>query len=231
MLVVAKPRPRHTVGPSAPTPGRRTIFPNRGLTRVNGGQMWQSTPRGLLDGMNTLRNLADTQPDRDTSIDVYHAAFVAGGTRRMVDVAIAHLALRNQILVSRHGQLTAVQGAQVSGAVETAVYRTLTPTASGAAVYQRLDHDPDIEAVAAAYSADYRNRGDTTHRGKLTEELAGVAVFGFGAVVDPLLRSALTSLGSASDASARWWDSGGSDDGGDAGGGCGDAGGRPPAPR
>ena len=172
--------------------------------------MWQSTPPGLLDGMNTPRNLTDAQPDRDTPIDVYHAAFVAGGTRRMVDVAIAHLALRNQILVSRHGQLTAVQGAQVSGSVETAVYRTLTPTASGAAVYQRLDHDPDIEAVAAAYSADDRNRGDTTHCGRLTEELAGVAVFGFGAVVDPLLRSALTLLGSADDAGAGC----GSDDGG-----------------
>lgn len=167
--------------------------------------------------MNTPRNLTDTQPDRDTSIDVYHAAFVAGGTRRMVDVAITHLALRNQILVSHRGQLTAVQGARVSGAVETAVYRMLTPTASGAAVYQRLEHDPDIETVAAAYSAGDRNRGGATHCGKLAEELAGVAVFGFGAVVDPLLRSALTLLGSAGDTSARWWrrwwDSGGSGEG------------------
>ena len=83
----------------------------------------------------------------DVRLDVYQAAYVAGGPARVVDTAIAGLALRRQILVGRGGRLTATGGATPFGPFETAVCEQLTPTASRGAVVSRLRRHPVIESV------------------------------------------------------------------------------------
>lgn len=83
----------------------------------------------------------------DVRLDAYQAAHVAGGPARVVDTAIAGLALNDQLLVARGGKLTAVSGAGATGPVEAAVYGVLNPTASRSAVLRRLRHHPAITAI------------------------------------------------------------------------------------
>jgi len=85
--------------------------------------------------------------DAQTPLDVYQAAYLAGGPNRVVQTAVAGLALREQILVARQGRLTAVRGAMPFGPVETAVCQELTPTASRARVSSRLRRHPVVEAI------------------------------------------------------------------------------------
>ena len=88
--------------------------------------------------------------DAGTPLDVYQAAYLAGGPNRVVETAIAGLALREQILVARQGRLTAVHGATPFGPVEAAVCQelTMTSTASRTRVSSRLRHHPVVEAIA-----------------------------------------------------------------------------------
>jgi uncharacterized protein (TIGR04222 family) len=86
----------------------------------------------------------------ETPLEVYQAAYLAGGPNRVVETAIAGLALRDQILVARRWRLTAVHGATPFGPVEAAVCHelTLTPTASQGRVLSRLRRHPSVEAIA-----------------------------------------------------------------------------------
>ena len=88
--------------------------------------------------------------DVETPLDVYQAAYLAGGPNRVVETAIAGLALREQILVARQGRLTAIHGATPFGPVEAAVCQELamTSTASRARVSSRLRRHPVLEAIA-----------------------------------------------------------------------------------
>jgi uncharacterized protein (TIGR04222 family) len=81
-------------------------------------------------------------------LDVYQTAYLAGGPLRVVETAIAGLALRDQILVARRGRLTAVQGATPFGPIEAAVCHELTPTASKGRVLSRLRRHPSVESIA-----------------------------------------------------------------------------------
>lgn len=94
-----------------------------------------------------LARIGSRAAGADVRLDVYQAAYVAGGPARVVDTAIAGLALRDQILVARGGRLTAVSGARAFGPVEAAVCQELNPTASRAAVVSRLRRHPVVEAI------------------------------------------------------------------------------------
>jgi uncharacterized protein (TIGR04222 family) len=84
----------------------------------------------------------------ETPLEVYQAAYLAGGPNRVIETAIAGLALREQILVARRGRLTAVRDATPFGPVEAAVCQELTPTASQGRVLSRLRRHPSVEAIA-----------------------------------------------------------------------------------
>ncbi|HWC82287.1 MAG TPA: TIGR04222 domain-containing membrane protein [Pseudonocardiaceae bacterium] len=88
--------------------------------------------------------------DTTTPLDVYQAAYLTGGPGRVVQTAIAGLALRQQILVARRGRLTEVHGARPNGPVEAAVCQelALVGTASQTSVVSRLRHHPSVAAVA-----------------------------------------------------------------------------------
>jgi uncharacterized protein (TIGR04222 family) len=83
----------------------------------------------------------------DGSLDTYQAAYLAGGWRRVVDTAIAGLALRDQVLVSRGGRLTLASGAIGDTAVEAAVCGALAATTSRSSVYRRVRRHPAVLAV------------------------------------------------------------------------------------
>lgn len=80
-------------------------------------------------------------------VDVYQAAFLAGGPRRVVDTAIVTLALHEQVLVARGGRITAVTGAAVSGPIESAVYQELHPAESRPALHRRLRDHPAVTSI------------------------------------------------------------------------------------
>lgn len=103
--------------------------------------------QGLLTRVGSRRGVDDLRPD------VWQGAFVAGGYRRVVDTAIAALAVRDQVLVSPRGELTVVGGAAPDGAFERAVCVALRETTAYRAVLRRLRYDPamiDVERRARA---------------------------------------------------------------------------------
>jgi uncharacterized protein (TIGR04222 family) len=81
-------------------------------------------------------------------IDVWQVAFVAGGYRRVVDTALAGLAIRGQLQVSR--RLTLTPGAVPDNPIESAVCLALNGATSRRAVLLRLRNDPAVLAVEAA---------------------------------------------------------------------------------
>jgi uncharacterized protein (TIGR04222 family) len=101
-----------------------------------------------------VMQLVLTRADRrsaDTGIplDTYQIAYLSGGPSRVLETAIAGLALRDQILVARRGKLTAVHGASPNGPVEAAVYHelTMTDTAPQGRILHRLRHHAAVEAI------------------------------------------------------------------------------------
>jgi uncharacterized protein (TIGR04222 family) len=83
----------------------------------------------------------------DVELDVYQAAYLASGWRRVVDTAIAGLALRDQILVARGGRLTLASGAIGDTPVELAVCGALGGTTSRPSVYRRVRRHPAVRSV------------------------------------------------------------------------------------
>jgi uncharacterized protein (TIGR04222 family) len=83
----------------------------------------------------------------DLRVDPWQVAFVAGGYRRVVDTAIAELAMRSQVLVSRRGRLTLAAGATPDGPFERAVCVALRGTTSRLTVHRKLRHEPAVLAV------------------------------------------------------------------------------------
>ncbi|MFL6144980.1 MAG: TIGR04222 domain-containing membrane protein [Labedaea sp.] len=84
----------------------------------------------------------------DVRLDVYEAAYLAGGRPRLVDTAIAGMALRDQLLVARDGRLTTVAHPGWTGPIESAVCRAVGQHTSQSAVHRRLRRDPALRAVA-----------------------------------------------------------------------------------
>lgn len=97
--------------------------------------------QGLLVRVGSRRGVDDL------GADAWQVAFVAGGYRRVVDTAIAELAMRRQVLVSRRGRLTVATGATPDGPFERAVCVALRGTTSRLTVHRRLRHDPAVLAV------------------------------------------------------------------------------------
>lgn len=87
--------------------------------------------------------------DTGTPLDVDEVAYLTGGPNRVVETAIAGLALREQILVARQGRLTAVRDATPFGPVEAAVCHELAraSTASKTRVLFRMRGHPSVEAI------------------------------------------------------------------------------------
>jgi uncharacterized protein (TIGR04222 family) len=94
-----------------------------------------------------LTRLGSRQGSHDVQLDAYQAAYLAGGHRRLLDTAIAALALRGQILVSRDGKLTMVSDASGHGPVELAVCAALNGTTSRSRVHKQMRRDPAVPAI------------------------------------------------------------------------------------
>jgi uncharacterized protein (TIGR04222 family) len=82
----------------------------------------------------------------DVRLDAFQAAYLAGGRRRVMDAAIAGLAMSDRLLVSRRGRLSLVEGAVVGGPVELAVCEAVRDTGSRAGVYRRVRHHLAVRA-------------------------------------------------------------------------------------
>ncbi|HEU5472599.1 MAG TPA: TIGR04222 domain-containing membrane protein [Actinophytocola sp.] len=84
----------------------------------------------------------------DIRLDNYQAAYLAGGHRRLVDTAIAALALNGQAFVSRGGRLTAANDVPGDGPVEIAVCAAIHAGANKrSTVYQRMRQHPATRSV------------------------------------------------------------------------------------
>ncbi|HEV8561548.1 MAG TPA: TIGR04222 domain-containing membrane protein [Actinophytocola sp.] len=83
----------------------------------------------------------------DVRLDVYEAAYLAGGPHRLVDTAVAALALRDKVLVNRRGRLTPVEGATPNDPVEAAVGGVVRQTMSRGAVHRRMRNHPAVLAI------------------------------------------------------------------------------------
>jgi len=94
-----------------------------------------------------LARVGSTRGVDDLAADAWQVAFVAGGYRRVVDTAIAELAMRRQVLVSRRGRLAVATGATPDGPFERAVCVALRGTTSRLTVHRRLRRDPAVVAV------------------------------------------------------------------------------------
>jgi uncharacterized protein (TIGR04222 family) len=101
----------------------------------------------VMLGVHAVLARVGTRARADERLDVYQAAYVAGGRRRLVDTAIAALALRDKVLVSRGGRLTPVEGTPPNGPVEAAVGRLLTYPMSRRAMHRKMRNDPAVLAV------------------------------------------------------------------------------------
>jgi uncharacterized protein (TIGR04222 family) len=97
--------------------------------------------QGLLTRVGARRGAGDLRPD------VWQGAFVAGGYQRVVDTALAGLAFRDQVTVSRRGKLTLLGGATPRGPIEWAVCTALRTTTKRRTVLRRLRFDPVMLAV------------------------------------------------------------------------------------
>ncbi|HET9141879.1 TIGR04222 domain-containing membrane protein [Actinophytocola sp.] len=80
-------------------------------------------------------------------LDVYEAAHLAGGVRRLVDTAIAALAIRGLVHVSRDGRLTVTGDAGGAGPIETAVATELRRNPLRSVVYAMVRNAPAVRAV------------------------------------------------------------------------------------
>lgn len=83
----------------------------------------------------------------DLRVDMWQAAFVAGGYRRVVETAIAGLALHDQIAVTKHGKVSVAPAANPAGPIERAVCDALRGNPSRRSVLRRMRHDPLVLAV------------------------------------------------------------------------------------
>lgn len=81
------------------------------------------------------------------ALDLYQAAYLADGPGRVVDTAIVGLVVREQVILARGRRLTAVSGAAVTDPIEGAVYESLRPTESRAAVHRRLRDHPTVTLI------------------------------------------------------------------------------------
>jgi uncharacterized protein (TIGR04222 family) len=131
--------------------------------------------QGLLVRVGSRRGVDDLRTD------AWQVAFVSGGYRRVLDTAIAELAMRSQVLVSRRGRLTVTTGATPDGPFERAVCVSLRGTTSRLTVHRRLRHDPAVQAV----DERARSRGLMLH---------GVRVVWFRLATLPFLASAGVAL-------------------------------------
>ncbi len=106
--------------------------------------------RGMLCGARGQRVGIDQPLD-----DIYRMAFLAGGPRRVVDTAIAQLALSGRMLVARSGGLTLAAGSIGHDAVEEVVVDATCETGSdGRRRVKRLRRHPQICAVGERLRAD-----------------------------------------------------------------------------
>lgn len=102
----------------------------------------------MLVAQGVLNRVGSRGAD-DLQVDLWQAAFVADGYRRVVDTAIAKLVMDRQVLVSRRGELTVATGATPNGPVERAVCVALRGTTSRLTLHRRVRYDPAILAVEA----------------------------------------------------------------------------------
>ncbi|MDH6244547.1 TIGR04222 domain-containing membrane protein [Mycobacterium sp. OTB74] len=82
----------------------------------------------------------------ETRLDLYQTAYLAGGPARVVNTAIAQLALSGRILASRGGSLTVASGTTPLSDVEAAVVEAVDLSGKRKAP-RRLRKDPRILAV------------------------------------------------------------------------------------
>ncbi|WP_208103633.1 TIGR04222 domain-containing membrane protein [Mycolicibacterium sp. CBMA 226] len=85
--------------------------------------------------------------DERPLLDPYETAYLAGGPGRTVSAAIANLALRDQLLVSRGGTLTVAAGAEPLDEVDAAVAHGLSVTRRRKAAVKQLCKHPRIVAI------------------------------------------------------------------------------------
>jgi uncharacterized protein (TIGR04222 family) len=102
-----------------------------------------------------LSRLGSVAAGTDARLDDHAVAYLAGGPTRVLDTAIAGLALRGQVLVARGGTITAVRGGRPSGPVEATVYEALGRNTSRNAIHRALRDHPEITGIGDAM----RSRG------------------------------------------------------------------------
>jgi uncharacterized protein (TIGR04222 family) len=83
----------------------------------------------------------------DVRLDAFQAAYLAGGRRRVVDTAIAGLAMSHRLPVSRRGRLGPAEHVAGDGPVELAVCEAVRGTSSRSAVYWRVRSHDAVRAV------------------------------------------------------------------------------------
>lgn len=96
---------------------------------------------------SAVTRVGSRQSADDVRLDAFQAAYLAGGRRRVVDAAIAGLAMRDRLLVSWRGRLTLVERATADGPVERAVCEAVRGTSSRATVYRRVRNQLAVLAV------------------------------------------------------------------------------------
>lgn len=96
---------------------------------------------------SVLTRVGSRRGMEDVRLGAYQAAYLAGGRRRLVDTAIAGLAMHDQLLVSRRGRLTPVDHATAEGPVELAVCHAVRTSSSRGGVYRRVRDHPAVRAV------------------------------------------------------------------------------------
>jgi uncharacterized protein (TIGR04222 family) len=69
----------------------------------------------MLVTQRVLNRVGSPHGVDDLQVDVWQAALVAGGWRRVADTTIAELVMDKQVLVSRRGELTVATGATRTG--------------------------------------------------------------------------------------------------------------------
>jgi uncharacterized protein (TIGR04222 family) len=78
----------------------------------------------------------------EARLDIYEAAYVAGGPSRVLNTAVAGLALSGRILVASGGNVTVIRAGAPADPIEAAVWRFLRPSAFRMIVNQRARRDP-----------------------------------------------------------------------------------------